>query len=308
MRHGTRDPDWVGDEGDGGFELPFFVPEPDEWGETPWPPMCLEVSSFQMNRTSPRIATLKARVAVRSGWRRQPCAVRSAVVGSIHRDRGSGTNPGEDSEVPGGCSYIHANNSFLFPERPSSMANSKQSSISFAPPMASMFDPRAQIRCYDHDLLGPPDLIGCVKLGPDAILGLVRLVATTGKNGYRGTSVTDPSFEVTWLELIPDVGDDTTTPDSGSTTTAQRERNPFASLGDVAVALTARRPLPGSIEEYGRAKEEKQSTITSSLAIAEAGVVVSVPRHDSVLCSRERLIANAAHGRCRLKELTAPLG
>ncbi len=157
--------------------------------------------------------------------------------------------------------------------------------------MAFMLHPRAQIRCYDHDLLGPPDLIGCAKLGPDAILGLARPVAPTGENGYRGTSVVDPSLEVTWLELMPDVGDDPTTTGSESTTRARSERNPFASLGDIAVAVTARRPLPGSVQEYGRAKEEKQSTIASSLDIAEAGVLVSVARHISVRLCRQRLIA-----------------
>lgn len=55
VRHSTRDPDWMagddvahetGDDGSGGggFELPFYVPEEDKWGdEASWPPMHLEV-------------------------------------------------------------------------------------------------------------------------------------------------------------------------------------------------------------------------------------------------------------------------
>lgn len=67
--HETRDPDWVGDDSDGeltrntrtvsvaaGFELPFFVPETEKWGEQEWPPMCLEVRSVyvRMERKDPR--------------------------------------------------------------------------------------------------------------------------------------------------------------------------------------------------------------------------------------------------------------
>ena len=49
VRYGTRDPDWAGDDNGGQnhawFELPFFVPEADKWGEQAWPPMRLEVCS-----------------------------------------------------------------------------------------------------------------------------------------------------------------------------------------------------------------------------------------------------------------------
>lgn len=54
-RYGTVDPDWVGDDGlgaitcdgisdaGGWYELPFFVPETETWGEEAWPSMRLEV-------------------------------------------------------------------------------------------------------------------------------------------------------------------------------------------------------------------------------------------------------------------------
>lgn len=66
VRHGTRDPDWVRDDSKGEFtkvgsaaswfELPFFVPESETWGEQDWPPMCLEVSSLHVHvgRNNPR--------------------------------------------------------------------------------------------------------------------------------------------------------------------------------------------------------------------------------------------------------------
>lgn len=55
VRHGTRYPDWLGDSGNDGFtsgsagvgvwfDLPFFVPKTEKWGEEDWPPMHLEVS------------------------------------------------------------------------------------------------------------------------------------------------------------------------------------------------------------------------------------------------------------------------
>jgi len=75
---------------------------------------------------------------------------------------------------------------------------------------------------------------------------------------------------------MPDAGDDATASGFGSTTSATKERNPFALLGDIAVALTATRPLPKSVEEYGRASEKEQGTTCSSLDVAEAGVLVSV--------------------------------
>lgn len=59
VRHGTRDPDWVGDDSNGEFatdssagvwfDLPFFVPETEKWGEQDWPPMSLEVSSVHFH-------------------------------------------------------------------------------------------------------------------------------------------------------------------------------------------------------------------------------------------------------------------
>ena len=58
VRHGTRDPEWVGEGDDpdalggGGLlaeagewvDLPLCVPTREDWGAQPWPPMHLEVS------------------------------------------------------------------------------------------------------------------------------------------------------------------------------------------------------------------------------------------------------------------------
>jgi len=80
VRHGTRDPDWAGDEGDGGFELPFFVPEADEWGEQPWPPMCLEVSALEMKH-----ATKDSSVEITCISLRMGTPPLSSIVRSIHQ-------------------------------------------------------------------------------------------------------------------------------------------------------------------------------------------------------------------------------
>lgn len=57
VRHGTRDPNWLIDEDNGGvttygddavagneFHLPFVVPLSEKWGSEAWPPMTLEVT------------------------------------------------------------------------------------------------------------------------------------------------------------------------------------------------------------------------------------------------------------------------
>lgn len=56
VRYGTRDPDWASDDDSSGqihpwFQLPFFVPEADKWGEQAWPPMCLEVSPLKLRES-----------------------------------------------------------------------------------------------------------------------------------------------------------------------------------------------------------------------------------------------------------------
>ena len=147
----------------------------------------------------------------------------------------------------------------------------------------ALLAPRAQIRCYDHDVLGPPDLIGCVKLGSDAILAMVRTVTTAAKPGLRDLSTADASPGVTWLELMPEAGDDVVPAVSTATMSVNRERNPFDSLGDVAIELTATRPLPSSVHEYGLAKEGGLST-SGSRGIAEAGVMVSVTKTTVFRC------------------------
>lgn len=53
VRFGTRDPDWEGDDNNGGFssagagwfDLPLHVPDTEKWGSEAWPPMHLEVST-----------------------------------------------------------------------------------------------------------------------------------------------------------------------------------------------------------------------------------------------------------------------
>lgn len=54
VRYGTCDPDWTGEDSGGQvhawFQLPFFVPEAEKWGEQAWPPMSLEVWSPQVQR------------------------------------------------------------------------------------------------------------------------------------------------------------------------------------------------------------------------------------------------------------------
>ena len=52
-------------------------------------------------------------------------------------------------------------------------------------------------------------------------------------------------------------------------------RNPFDSLGDIAVAVKARRlPLPASLEDYG-SSTGKQAVFGVSRGVADAGVRVS---------------------------------
>lgn len=132
--------------------------------------------------------------------------------------------------------------------------------------------PPSQIRCYDHDVLSAPDLIGRAKLGTDAILAMVNTAVITGHDGIDEVGGQAAGVSATWLELEPDGDDD-------KNTAAAKARNPFASLGDIAVAVSAKRPLPGSLEEYRRTKEEERSIVDSgSRSVADAAVLVSVPK------------------------------
>lgn len=128
-----------------------------------------------------------------------------------------------------------------------------------------------QIRCYDHDVLGGPDLIGRVKLGADSILSMVNTV-TTDHDGVGQSCGQAAGVSTTWLELEPDGGD------NKKSTSAKKARSPFETLGDIAVAVTAKRPLPSSLEEYRRTRDEEQSVVNStSRRIADAAVLVSAP-------------------------------
>ncbi|CAN0018446.1 unnamed protein product [Ectocarpus sp. 6 AP-2014] len=131
-----------------------------------------------------------------------------------------------------------------------------------------------EIRCYDHDLLGPADLIGCVKLSADAILAMASTANVDD----------DASAEVTWLELMPDTNTSTTAASSESGIT--KHRNPFRSLGDIAVAVNTKLPLPGSLEEYERSKERSATEITRG--IADVGVLALLQSMDRELCMRDR--------------------
>lgn len=117
-----------------------------------------------------------------------------------------------------------------------------------------------QIECYDHDLMGTPDLIGRVELAADDILAIVRV--TVAERSLTPTSLT-------WLELTRGTDENNSNLASSIGTT----RNPFDTLGDIALAITARLPLPVSLEEYRRSKALDQGGI--SRGVADAGVRVS---------------------------------
>lgn len=122
--------------------------------------------------------------------------------------------------------------------------------------------------------MGPPDLIGRVELDVNAILAMVRTVPPTG-NGLNyvhgramATSIAVAPAAVTWLELEPEVVN------GKAPTDASQGRNPFDSLGDISVALTARLALPVSLEEYGRSREETEG-VGGARGVVDAGVRVS---------------------------------
>ena len=93
-----------------------------------------------------------------------------------------------------------------------------------------------------------------------------------GHDGTNAIGGQAADISTTWLELEPDG-------DEGKNTAAAEARNPFNSLGDIAVAVTAKRPLPGSLEEYRRTKEEELRIVDSgSRSIADAAVLVRVPK------------------------------
>lgn len=100
------------------------------------------------------------------------------------------------------------------------------------------------------------------------------------KNGgylkYR-FGATDSPATLTWLELQANIDNKTTVrPSSAHSSIPQRyreDRNPFNSLGDIALALTSEIPLPASLEEYQQSM--KNGGFDSPRSIADAGVRVS---------------------------------
>lgn len=149
--------------------------------------------------------------------------------------------------------------------------------------LAVLCIPRSQILCYDHDVLSGPDLIGRVKLGTDAILAMVNTL-TMGHDAVDGIGGQAAGVSTTWLELEPGGGNNENTP-------AMKARNPFESLGDIAVALTAKRALPSSLEEYRWAKQEERSA-SWSRSIADASVLV---RERSTVCCCEQCAMLSTH-------------
>lgn len=97
-----------------------------------------------------------------------------------------------------------------------------------------------------------------------------------GYSKYR-FGATDSPATLTWLELQADVDDKTTVrPSSAYSSIPQRyreDRNPFNSLGDIALALTSEIPLPASLGEYQRSVQN--GGFDTPRSIADAGVRVS---------------------------------
>lgn len=95
---------------------------------------------------------------------------------------------------------------------------------------------------------------------------------TTDHDGIDEIGGQAAGVSTTWLELEQDRDGDDNTAD-------MKARNPFESLGDIAVAVTAKRPLPSSLEDYRRTKEEEQTAADGgSRSIADAAVLVRVPK------------------------------
>lgn len=136
------------------------------------------------------------------------------------------------------------------------------------------------MRCYDYDIMGPPDLIGRIEIGADSILGMVTV---------KGTSVvvrrapTHTSTALTWLELEPgkeNTGNSAVSPALSFNTASaggltEIIRNPFDSLGEIALAVTTTLPLPVSISEYNKwAAKDKADIDLGAQAAAEVGIRV----------------------------------
>lgn len=121
--------------------------------------------------------------------------------------------------------------------------------------------------------MGPPDLIGRVELDTDAVLALVQTIDSDGakSNALHASSSAPPAL--TWLELTAG-SDDNSMPSSPPPSSLQKSvartgspsswppmrsdkkreiRNPFDSLGDIALAVTAKLQLPASLGNYERA-------------------------------------------------------
>lgn len=130
-------------------------------------------------------------------------------------------------------------------------------------------------------------MIGLVKLGTDAILAMVS-TATTDRDGVDGSCGQAAGVSTTWLELETGGGVD-------KNTLATKARNPFESLGDIAVAVKAQRALPSSLEEYRRTRQEGRGTAdSSSRGVADATVLVRTAKRST----RKILQELVKYGRC----------
>lgn len=128
--------------------------------------------------------------------------------------------------------------------------------------------------------MGPPELIGRVELDADAILDMVTVA-----EGSNSRASTPASASLTWLELTPGKADTKTTlPGSPSvsalavpTTSIDDKigRNPFDSLGEIALAVSATLPLPMSLSEYEKLSKDSEGGCNAQ-AVADAGVRVSL--------------------------------
>lgn len=129
-----------------------------------------------------------------------------------------------------------------------------------------MISIRAQVLCYDDDFLGSADLIGRVVLETDDILAILRASDVT----CDGCSC--PSL--VWMQLAPS-GEESSRPTSPneSSPAINGKQNPFDNLGEIALRMTARLPLPTSIKEYNKLGGAQQEY--SARDIADAGLEVS---------------------------------
>lgn len=136
--------------------------------------------------------------------------------------------------------------------------------------------------------MGSPDLIGKVKLDADDILGIAEVAtSTTVADDPRAVTYTSTLLtSLTWVKLTSDATDSKapSPPQSSPSPAVPRRlppgrnengaRNPFDTLGEIAIALTTTLPLPASVSEYSRYSGGDEEG-SPSHAAARAAVRVS---------------------------------